>query len=120
MDFAGWLKAVYTDWSSDIASSFTHNYSDPSIGVERSFTSYNIQKGATFTNSMGYRNPRVDELFRKASRETDVSQRKAQFAEIQQIDAAEEFAGALLGGAMRALGDDAHEPVLAAEERENL
>jgi peptide/nickel transport system substrate-binding protein len=85
VDFAGWLKAVYTDWSSDTASAFTHNYSDPSIGVERSFTSYNIQKGATFTNSMNYRNARVDELFRKASREPDPAQRKAQFAEIQQI-----------------------------------
>jgi peptide/nickel transport system substrate-binding protein len=85
VDFGGWLKAVYTDWSYDITSSFTHNYSDPSIGVERSFTSSNIKKGATFTNSMGYKNPRVDELFAKASRETDPAARKKQFDEIQQI-----------------------------------
>ena len=85
VDLAGWLKAVYTDWSSNLASSFTHNYSDPSIGVERSFTSANIQKGATFTNSMGYRNDRVDELFKLAARETDPAVRKRQFDEIQQI-----------------------------------
>src|SRR5690606_12647594 len=84
-DLGGWLKTVYTDWSYDITSSFTHNYSDPSIGVERSFTSYNIRPGASFTNSMGYKNARVDELFQKAAREMNLENRKAQFAEIQQI-----------------------------------
>ena len=85
LDLGGWLKAVYTDWTFNITSTFSHNYSDPSIGVERTFTSENIKKGATFTNSMGYKNPRVDELFAKVARETDVAVRKKQFDEIQQI-----------------------------------
>jgi peptide/nickel transport system substrate-binding protein len=85
LDLGGWLKTVYTDWTFNLTSTFSHNYSDPSIGVERSFTSSNIKKGATFTNSMGYSNARVDELFTKAARETDPAARKKQFDEIQQI-----------------------------------
>lgn len=84
-DLGGWLKAVYTDWNYGLTSSFTHNYSDPSIGVERSFSSAFIRKGATFTNSMGYANPKVDELFAKAARETDEAARRRQFDEAQVI-----------------------------------
>lgn len=85
LDLAGWLKAVYTDWDFNLTSTFSHNYSDPTIGVQRTFISSSIRKGATFTNSMGYQNARVDELFAKAARETDKTARKAQFDEIQQI-----------------------------------
>ena len=85
LDLAGWLKAIYTDYNYEITSTFQHNYSDPSIGTERSYTSYNIKKGATFTNSMGYVNPRIDELYRAASRELNSAKRKEQFNEIQQI-----------------------------------
>jgi peptide/nickel transport system substrate-binding protein len=84
-DLGGWLKTVYTDWDYNIASNFTHNYSDPSIGVSPTFTSYNIRRGAPFTNSMGYKNTRVDELFQAAAREMDVGKRKMEFAEVQQI-----------------------------------
>lgn len=85
LDLAGWLKTVYTDWGFNLTSTFSHNYSDPSIGVERTFTSSNIKKGASFTNSMGYSNPKVDELFKAASREMDAGKRKNQFLEIQSI-----------------------------------
>ena len=85
VDLGGWLKTVYTDWAFHLTSTFSHNYSDPSIGVERTFTSSNIKKGATFTNSMDYKNPRVDQLFAAAARETDPAARKKQFDEIQQI-----------------------------------
>jgi peptide/nickel transport system substrate-binding protein len=84
-DLGGWLKAVYTDWSFNLTSTFSHNYSDPSIGVERTFSSDFIKKGATFTNSMGYKNPRVDQLFGLAAREIDPAARQKQFDELQQI-----------------------------------
>ena len=84
-DLGGWLKAIYTDWAYDLTNNFTHNYSDPAIGVQRAFTSGNIVKGASFTNSMGYRNDRVDELFSKAAVETDEAKRKAMYDEIQKI-----------------------------------
>jgi peptide/nickel transport system substrate-binding protein len=85
LDLGGWLKRVYTDWDYDFTTNFTHNYSDPSIGVQRSFTSANIKKGASFTNSMNYQNPRVDELFQQTTVETDPDKRRQAFAEIQQI-----------------------------------
>lgn len=84
-DLGGWLKAVYGDWSFQMTNNSTHNYSDPSIGVQRAFVSSSIQKGASFTNSMGYRNDRVDQLFAQTSIEMDPEKRKAQFAEIQKI-----------------------------------
>ena len=84
-DMGGWLKAVYTDWSYQMTNNFTHNYSDPAIGTQRAFVSSNIRKGASFTNSMGYRNPRVDELFAQAAVEIDEGKRAAQLAEVQKI-----------------------------------
>jgi peptide/nickel transport system substrate-binding protein len=84
-DLGGWLKAIYTDWSYDMTNNFTHNYSDPAIGVQRAFVSSNIKKGASFTNSMGYKNPRIDDLFAKSSVETDPVKRKAMMDEIQLI-----------------------------------
>ncbi|MET3794223.1 ABC transporter substrate-binding protein [Aquamicrobium terrae] len=84
-DLGGWLKTIYTDWDFDLTSSFVHNYSDPSIGSERNFGTASIRKGVTFTNSMGYSNPRVDELFAKAAVEVDPAERRKQFDELQQI-----------------------------------
>ena len=84
-DMGGWLKAIYTDWSYHMTNNFTHNYSDPAIGTQRAFVSSNIRKGASFTNSMDYKNPRVDELFAQSAIEIDEKKRAAQLAEIQQI-----------------------------------
>ena len=84
-DMGGWLKAVYTDWSYNMTNNFTHNYSDPAIGTQRAFVSSNIRKGASFTNSMGYKNDRVDQLFEQSGVEIDPAKRKAQYAEIQKI-----------------------------------
>ena len=85
LDLGGWLKKIYTDWDFGITSTFSHNYSDPSIGVQRTFVSSSIQKGATFTNSMGYVNPKVDELFAQALIETDPVKRRKQFDDVQVI-----------------------------------
>ena len=85
LDLGGWLRAVYTDWSYQMTNNFTHNYSDPAIGVQRAFVSTNIRRGASFTNSMGYKNPRVDELFEKSSTEMNEAKRKEMLDEIQAI-----------------------------------
>ncbi len=84
-DMGGWLKAIYTDWSYNMTNNFTHNYSDPAIGTQRAFVSSNIRKGASFTNSMGYKNERIDQLFDQSGVEIDPAKRKAQYAEIQKI-----------------------------------
>ena len=85
LDLGGWLKKIYTDWDYGFTSNFVHNYSDPSIGIQRSFISSSIEKGATFTNSMNYRNKRVDELFAAALVETDPARRQKMFDEVQVI-----------------------------------
>jgi peptide/nickel transport system substrate-binding protein len=85
LDLGGWLKKIYTDWDFGIDSVFLHNYSDPSIGVQPSFVSSSIKKGVTFTNSMGYVNPKVDELFAQALIETDQAKRRKEFDDVQII-----------------------------------
>lgn len=89
LDMGGWLQRIYTDWNFDFTSSFTHNYSDPTIGVQRAFISSNIRQGASFSNSMNYINPRVDELLQQAAALPDGAERKALWDEVQQILRAE-------------------------------
>ena len=83
LDMGGWLKRIYTDWTYDFTSNFTHNYVDPTIGVQRAFTSDNIKKGASFTNSMSYSNPALDELFKKAALMADGPARNEIWREVQ-------------------------------------
>lgn len=85
LDMGGWLQRIYTDWDYDFTSNFTHNYSDPTIGVQRAFISTNIRQGASFSNSMNYANPRVDELFNLTAAMPDGPERKALWDEVQQI-----------------------------------
>ena len=85
LDLGGWLKKIYTDWDYGFTSNFTHNYSDPSIGTQRSFVSSTIAKGATFTNSMDYRNPRIDALYASALTEINPAKRRKMFDEVQLI-----------------------------------
>ena len=84
-DLSGWLKKIYTDWNYHFTSNFIHNYADPSIGIQRAFVSSNILKGASFTNSMGYVNRRIDEIFAKAAVLEDGPARNQLFFEAQQI-----------------------------------
>ncbi|MDA1090978.1 MAG: ABC transporter substrate-binding protein [Proteobacteria bacterium] len=84
LDMGGWLKRIYTDWDYNYTSNFTHNYSDPTIGVQRAFISTNIRKGASFSNSMNYASPKVDDLLKKAAALPDGPERKKVWAEVQQ------------------------------------
>lgn len=83
LDFAGWNKAVFTDWDFDMTATFGNGYYDPVIGIARYYTTSSINKGASFTNASGYSNPEVDKLFEQASKETDVAKRKEMFFKIQ-------------------------------------
>jgi peptide/nickel transport system substrate-binding protein len=85
LDMGGWLKRIYTDWNYDFTANFTHNYPDPTIGVQRAFISSNIKRGATYTNSMDYANEKVDALFKKAAQLEDGPERTKVWAEIQAI-----------------------------------
>lgn len=85
IDMGGWLKRIYSDWNYDFTSNFTHNYSDPTIGVQRAFISTNNKRGATFNNSMGYQNEKLDALFATAARLEDGAERRKAWAEVQAI-----------------------------------
>ena len=84
-DMGSWLKRVFSDWDYGLASTFMHNYADPSIVMEQEFISGAIQKGGTFNNAMNYRNPHLDELLTAAKVETDLSKRRQMYAEAQKI-----------------------------------
>jgi peptide/nickel transport system substrate-binding protein len=86
-DFPTWAGRM-ANWEYDLSLDVVFNYPDPVIGVERTYISSNIKK-LVWSNTMGYSNPRVDELFEKAERETKVERRKAAYHQIQDILTAE-------------------------------
>jgi peptide/nickel transport system substrate-binding protein len=83
-DVAGWVQKV-SNWDYRTTHNFVYQYGDPSLGVARTYISDNIRKGVMFSNTMGYSNPRVDELFAKAAVENDTARRDEQFSEAQKI-----------------------------------
>ncbi|QQP87585.1 ABC transporter substrate-binding protein [Skermanella sp. TT6] len=83
-DVAGWVQKV-SNWDYQTTNNFVYQYGDPSLGVARTYISDNIRKGVMFSNTMGYSNPKVDELFAKAAVENDAGQRGAQLSEAQKI-----------------------------------
>ena len=86
-DFPTWAGRM-ASWEYDLSLDIVFNYPDPVIGVERTYISRNIQK-AVWTNTMGYANPKVDELFAQAERETSPERRKALYGQIQEVLTAE-------------------------------
>ncbi|MCA1971459.1 MAG: ABC transporter substrate-binding protein [Caenispirillum sp.] len=83
-DVAGWVQKV-SNWDYDATNNFVYQYGDPSLGVARTYISDNIRKGVMFSNTMGYSNAKVDELFAKAAVENDPKQRQQQLSEVQKI-----------------------------------
>jgi peptide/nickel transport system substrate-binding protein len=82
-DAAGWAQRVGA-WDYETSINYVYQYGDPTLGVERSYISSNIQK-ILAANTSGYSNPQVDALFAKARSSADPAERKAAFAEIQKI-----------------------------------
>lgn len=83
-DVAGWVQKV-SNWDYQTTNDFVYQYGDPSLGVARTYISDNIRKGVMFSNTMGYKNPQVDELFAKAAVENDPEKRQQQLSEVQRI-----------------------------------
>ncbi|MFC0266890.1 ABC transporter substrate-binding protein [Kushneria aurantia] len=83
-DVAGWNQAI-SQWDYDIAFTYLYQYSDPSIGISRTYNSDNIARGSPWNNVEGYRNERVDELFAAAAVEADPEARQQLYSEVQQI-----------------------------------
>lgn len=84
-DFATYTRRVYTDGDFDMQVAIATNSPDPTMGVQRFFSSKAIQKGVPFTNASGYSNPQVDRLLDQAQVEVDIAKRAELFAEFQRI-----------------------------------
>jgi peptide/nickel transport system substrate-binding protein len=83
-DFATWAKRV-SSWEHEATMSGAFMWGDPAIGVHRTWISSNIRPGVIFSNTQGYANPEVDEIFAKATVERDPVKRKALYARFQEI-----------------------------------
>jgi peptide/nickel transport system substrate-binding protein len=88
-DFATWVRRIWTgrDWALNLSA--LTNASDPSIGIQRAYSSKNIVPGTPFTNGTHFRNADLDNYFEQASVNSDPAIRKRHFAAIQRILATE-------------------------------
>ena len=82
-DFPSWARLIASH-DFDMTTDAVFNWSDPVIGVHRTYLSSNIRP-IIWSNTQSYSNPRVDELLQQAGRELDETKRKAMYAEFQQI-----------------------------------
>ncbi|GJD48346.1 hypothetical protein OPKNFCMD_1064 [Methylobacterium crusticola] len=84
-DFPSYLRRVYTDRDFDFTNHPFTNMFDPTVGLQRFFTSDNVRKGVAFTNASRYANPEVDRLFAAIAVEGDRARRKAAIDAVQAI-----------------------------------
>ena len=82
-DTGGWAKRV-SDWDYDTTINYLYQYGDPTLGVERTYVSTNIQK-IVFTNTGGYVNPEVDKLFTEARKAPLPADRQKAFFAVQEL-----------------------------------
>ena len=82
-DAGSWARRV-ADWDYDTTVNFLYQYGDPTLGVERTYVSSNIQK-ILFTNTGGYKNEKVDALFAEARAAADPAVRQRAFSDVQRL-----------------------------------
>ena len=82
---AGTWAARVGNWDFDMTSTYTYQYGDPALGVERLYVARNIVKGTPFANVQGYNNPQADELWTKAGVTMDSAERQKLYSEVQRI-----------------------------------
>ncbi|MBI1779625.1 MAG: ABC transporter substrate-binding protein [Proteobacteria bacterium] len=82
-DAGAWAQRL-GEWQYQTSFNFVYQWGDPTLGVARTYVSSNIQKIA-FTNTMGYANPTVDDLFARAATAPTASDRQKLFSQVQRI-----------------------------------
>jgi peptide/nickel transport system substrate-binding protein len=82
-DAGSWARRV-GNWEYESTINFVYQFGDPTLGVERTYVSTNIQR-VTFTNTGGYANPQVDALFQQARTSAAAADRQRAFSEVQRI-----------------------------------
>ncbi len=81
-DFPTWARRV-SNWEFELTMDQVFNYPDPTIGVQRTYMCDNRKKGVIWSNTQGYCDHHVDELFSQAAHEPDQAKRKALYAQVQ-------------------------------------
>jgi peptide/nickel transport system substrate-binding protein len=84
LEFSAMVEQTYIKKDFDLSFSSFENGPDPDIGVKRTVLSSNIGP-IPFSNGAGYRNPRVDDLFTRASATLDPQERTRLYFEAQDI-----------------------------------
>jgi peptide/nickel transport system substrate-binding protein len=84
-DFPADLKRVYSDRDYDFTNHPFTNMFDPTVGLQRYFTSDNYRKGVAFTNTSHYASPAIDQPFADFAVEGDAARRKALVDRVQDI-----------------------------------
>ena len=84
LEFSAMVEQTYIKKDFDLSFSSFENGPDPDIGVKRTVISSNIGP-IQFSNGAGYRNPRIDDLFNRASSALDQKERGQIYAEAQEI-----------------------------------
>lgn len=82
---AGAFAQRVSNWDFELTFNILLQFGDPALGVARSYISSNINQGIMFSNTMGYVNPRVDELFATGAATIDQEARRAAYHEVQDI-----------------------------------
>jgi peptide/nickel transport system substrate-binding protein len=82
-DAGSWARRI-GNWEYETSVNFVYQFGDPTLGVERTYVSSNIQR-VTFTNTGGYSNPEVDALFARARAGTTAQERQEAFSAVQRI-----------------------------------
>jgi peptide/nickel transport system substrate-binding protein len=73
------------NWEFDLSFNYTFQYGDPALGVERTYSTSAISKGILFSNTEGYSNFALDEIFAKAASVMRDDDRQALYSEAQRI-----------------------------------
>jgi peptide/nickel transport system substrate-binding protein len=80
---APWSQRM-DDWNYESSIILSGDKVDPAVGISRLYVCDNIKHQA-YTNTSGYCNKKVDELFEKGARESSFEKRKAIYDEVQSL-----------------------------------
>lgn len=81
-DAGGWASRT-GNWDFDLTTTYTYQYGDPALGVQRLYISSNIVKGSPFANVQGYSNPETDKWWTEAASEVDPAKRQSLYTKLQ-------------------------------------
>lgn len=82
---AGGFAEKVSNWDYETTSNMLYQNGDPALGVARSYISSNIRKGVMFTNTQGYSNKEIDDLFDRAAVLTSDKERAELYSKVQKI-----------------------------------